>query len=178
MKVNEKIDIKKLTYIAVFTAIVVVLQFIPIKIGTFELALSVPAIVIGAALCGIGTGTWLGFVFGAVVLMLPGTAAYLAFSPFGTVLTVLLKGAFAGFCSALVYKVLVKINRYLAVFVSAVVATLVNTSVFLIGSLLFFEADIATVIGVFISINFLIELAVNIILVPTIYRVINIKKRV
>ena len=47
----KSIDIQKLVYIAVFTAIVVVLQFIPIKFGTFELALSVPIIVIGAALC-------------------------------------------------------------------------------------------------------------------------------
>ena len=175
---KKNLDIRRLTYVAVFTAIVVVLQFIPIKIGTFELALSVPAIVIGAALCGMGGGTWLGFVFGAVVLMLPGTAAYLSFSPFGTVLTVLLKGTLAGFCASLIYKLLVKINRYFAVFVSAVAATLVNTSVFLIGSLIFFESDIATVIGVFISVNFLIELAVNIVMVPTIYRVINIKKRI
>lgn len=175
---NKRLDIKKLTYIAVFTAIVVVLQFIPIKIGTFELALSVPAIVIGAALCGIGAGTWLGFVFGAVVLMLPGTAAYLSFSPIGTILTVLLKGMMAGLGAALIYKLLEKVNPYIAAFASAVVATLLNTSVFLIGSLIFFEANIATVINVLISINFLIELAVNVVLVPTIYRIINIKKKV
>lgn len=175
---KKKLDIKKMTYLAVFTAIVVVLQFIPIKIGTFELALSVPAIVIGAALCGVGAGTWLGFVFGAVVLMLPGTAAYLSFHALGTVLTVLCKGILAGLSAALVYKALDKVNRYVAVFVSAVVATLVNTSVFLVGSMIFFESDIATVINVLISINFLIELAVNVVLVPTIYRVINIKKRV
>ena len=174
---RKSIDIKRLTYIAAFTAIVVVLQFIPIRIGTFELALSVPAIVIGAALCGVGTGAWLGFVFGAVVLMLPGTAAYLSFHALGTVLTVLVKGILAGLAAGAVYKLLDRINRYAAVFASAVVATLVNTSVFLVGSMLFFESDISTVINVLISINFLIELAVNVVLVPTIYRVINIKKK-
>ena len=174
---KRKLDVKRLTYLAVFTAIVVVLQFIPIKIGTFELALSVPAIIIGAALCGIGAGSWLGFVFGAVVLMLPGTAAYLTFSPFGTILTVLLKGILAGFSAGAVYVLLERFNRYVAVFSSAVVATVVNTAVFLVGSLIFFEADIATVIGVFISANFLIELGVNIVLVPTVYRIISIKKR-
>ncbi len=175
---KNSIDIRRLVYLAVFTAIVVVLQFIPIKIGAFELALSVPVIVIGAALCGIGAGTWLGFVFGAVVLMLPGTAAYLSFNAFGTVLTVILKGALAGLSAALVYKLLEGVNRYLAAFASAVVATLVNTGVFLVGSLIFFESDIATVINVLISVNFLIELAVNVVLVPTVYRVINIKKKI
>ena len=174
----SNLDIRKLTYNAVFTAIIVVLQFIPIKIGTFELALSVPAIVIGAALCGIPSGAWFGFVFGFVVLMLPGTAGYLAFSPAGTIVTVLLKGIGAGLAAALVYKALERINRYLAVLLSAIAATFTNTLIFLIGSLIFFESDIATVISVLISINFLIELAVNIVLVPTIYRVINIKKRI
>ena len=174
---RKSIDIRKLTYIAVLTAIVAVLQFIPIKFGTFELALSVPVIVIGAALCGVGAGTWLGFVFGGVVLLLPGTAAYLSFSPLGTVVTVILKGALAGFFAAVIYKALERVNRYVASLVAAITATLVNTSVFLIGSLIFFESNIATVISVFISVNFIIELAVNTVLVPTIYRIINIKKK-
>ena len=177
-KRKTSVDIKKLVYLAVLTAIVVVLQFIPIKIGTFELALSVPVIVIGAALLGVGGGTWLGFVFGFVVLLLPGTAAYLSFNAFGTVVTVILKGALAGLCAALVYKLFAKINLYVAALVSAIAATLVNTGIFLIGSLIFFESDIATVISVLISVNFLIELLVNVVLVPTVYRVINIKKRV
>ena len=175
---KTSIDIKKLVYLAVLTAIVVVLQFIPIKIGTFELALSVPVIVIGTALLGVGAGTWLGFVFGFVVLLLPGTAAYLSLNTFGTVLTVILKGALAGLSAALVYKLLKKVNLYIAALLSAIAATVVNTGVFLVGSLIFFAADIATVINVLICINFLIELLVNIVLVPTVCRVINIKKKV
>ncbi len=175
---NKKVDVRKLTYLAVLTAIVVVLQFIPIKIATFELALSVPVIVIGAAMCGVGAGAFLGFVFGAVVLMLPGTAAFMSINVFGTILTVLAKGVFAGASAGAIYKVLEKFNRYVASLVSALVATVVNTGIFLIGSLLFFEGNIGTVISVLISVNFLIELVVNIVLVPTVYRVINIKKKV
>ncbi len=175
---TSSIDIRKLTYLAIFTALVVVLQCIPIRFGTFELALSVPVMIIGAAICGVVAGGWLGLVFGVVVLFLPGTAAYLSFSPFGTVITVILKGVLAGFFSALSYKALERINIYIAALVAAFVATITNTGVFLIGSLLFFEADIATVIGVFISINFIIELIVNLVLVPVVVRVINIKKRV
>lgn len=174
---SKSLDIKRLVYMAVLTAIVVVLQFIPIKIGTFELALSVPIIVIGAALLGSGVGTWLGFVFGFVVLLLPGTAAFLSFNLFGTIVTVLLKGALAGLFAGLVYKLLSR-NRYVACLVSAIVATVVNTSVFLIGSLIFFEGDISIVINTFISINFVIELIVNIVLVPTVYRIINIKRKI
>ena len=178
VKNKTSVDTKKLVYLAVLTAIVVVLQFIPIKIGTFELALSVPVIVIGAALLGMGAGTWLGFVFGFVVLLLPGTAAYLSLHTFGTILTVILKGALAGLSAAFVYKLLERFNRYAAALVSAIVATVVNTGIFLIGSLIFFGGDIVFVINVLISVNFLIELLVNIVLVPTVYRVINIKKRI
>lgn len=174
---NATLDVKKLTYVAVLTAIVVVLQFIPIRIATFELALSVPVIVIGAALCGVGAGAWLGFVFGAVVLMLPGTAAYMSFNAFGTVLTVLAKGILAGLAAGAVYKLFEKTNRYLSAFIAAVGATFVNTGVFLVGSLIFFEGDIGLVISVLISVNFLIELAVNVVLSPAVYRIINVKKK-
>lgn len=174
---SKKFDLRRLIYLSIFTALVVVVQFIPIRIGTFELALSVPIIVIGAALCGFVSGAWLGLVFGGIVLLLPGTAAYLSFNLFGTILTVLVKGILAGLTAGLVYRALVKLNRYLACLVSAVAATLVNTSVFLVGSLIFFESDIATVIGVLISLNFVIELIVNVVLVPTIYRVIEISDK-
>ena len=172
----SKLNLRKLIYLAIFTALVVVVQFIPIRFGTFELALSVPIIVIGAALCGSLPGAWLGFVFSFVVLLLPGTAAYLSFNLFGTIVTVLLKGTLAGFVAGVVYNALLRFNRYLACLVSAVAATLVNTSVFLIGSLLFFESDIATVVGVLISLNFVVELIVNVVLVPTIYRIIEVGK--
>lgn len=173
---NSKFDVKRMVYLALFTALVVVLQFIPIRFGTFELALSVPVIVVGAAVCGIGAGAWLGFVFGFVVLFLPGTSAFLSFNLVGTILTVILKGAFAGTLAGVVYKLLEWKNRYIAVVVAAVVATFVNTLVFIIGSLIFFESDIATVISIFVSVNFLIELVLNMVLVPTVYRIINIKK--
>jgi uncharacterized membrane protein len=176
MRTTSSYDTRKIIQLALFTALVVVMQCIPIKIGTFELALSVPIMIIGAAICGPLAGAWLGLVFSVVVLFLPGTAFYLSFNAFGTVLTVILKGTLAGFLGGFFYKALAK-HEILAAVVSAIVATVTNTSVFLLGSLLFFEWDIATVIGVFISINFLIEIAINIALVPTITRIISIKKR-
>ena len=176
MRTTSSYDTLKIIQLALFTALVVVMQCIPIKIGTFELALSVPIMIIGAAICGPLAGAWLGLVFSVVVLFLPGTAFYLSFNAFGTVLTVILKGTLAGFLGGATYKALAKWD-ILAAVVAAIIATSTNTSVFLIGSLLFFEWDIATVIGVFISINFFIEIAINIALVPTITRIISIKKR-
>ena len=173
---NKSFDIKKMVYLALFTALVVVLQFIPIRIGTFELALSVPVIVIGAAICGIGAGAWLGFVFGFVVLFLPGTAGFLRVSLIGTILTVILKGVLAGLFAGIVYRALECKNRYAAVVCAAVTATVVNSLVFIIVSLIFFEYDIATIVGIFVSLNFLVEFILNAVLVPTVYRIINIKK--
>jgi uncharacterized membrane protein len=110
------------------------------------------------------------------VLFLPGTAAYLSFSVVGTLLTVLLKGVLAGLVAGAVYKALSRFGVLVASLVSAVAATFTNTGVFLLGSMIFFAMDIATVIGVFISINFIIELIVNVVLVPAVVRVIKIKK--
>lgn len=170
-------DTRKLILLSLFTALVVVMQCIPIKIGVFELALSVPIMIIGAAICGPLAGVWLGLVFSVVVLFLPGTAGFLSFHTFGTILTVIAKGTLAGLVAGVVYKALERKNRYLAAIVSAVLATVTNTGIFLVGSLIFFAGDIATVIGVFISFNFLIELTVNVALTPTAVRVINMKKR-
>lgn len=167
-------NLRKLIYIAIFTALVVVVQFIPIRFGPFELALSVPIIVIGAALLGPAAGTWLGFVFGAVVLALPGTAASLSFSLVGTLLTVLLKGTLAGLVAALIYRLLKNGNPYVACLVSAVAATLVNTGVFIAGSLIFFETGIAELFTLILLTNVVVELAVNIVLVPSVYRIVEI----
>ena len=167
---------KKMITLALLTALVVVLQCIPIKLGAFELALSVPVMIIGAAICGIGAGVWLGLVFSIVVLFLPGTAAYLSFSILGTVVTVVAKGVLAGFVAGLVYKALQKKGTLIAAGASAVAATITNTGVFLLGSVIFFAMDVATVIGVFISINFIIEMIVNVVLVPTVVRIISLKR--
>ena len=171
---NKSLDVKNTVMLALFTALVVVFQCIPIKIATFELALSVPIMIIGAAVCGTLAGGWLGIVFSVVVLFLPGTAAYLTLAPFGTVLTVLVKGVAAGLVAGVCYSAFSKINVYVGALIAACCATLTNTGIFLIGSLLFFDADLATVLGVFISANFIIELIINLVLVPTVVRIIGI----
>ncbi|MBR2432181.1 MAG: hypothetical protein IKB23_04620, partial [Clostridia bacterium] len=80
-KANKKFDVRKMTYLAIFSALVFVLQIMAIPVGGFfeSSALPVAVIVIGAALFGIRGGAWLGFVFGIAVMILPGTQVYLTF---------------------------------------------------------------------------------------------------
>ena len=137
---QKNTNTQKIVGLGLFTAIVVVLQLMGsfIKFGTFSISLVLVPVVIGAALYGAGAGAWLGFVFGVVVLLSGDAAAFLGVNALGTVLTVLVKGALAGYVSGLVYKALENKNRTLAVALAAVTCPVVNTGVFLIGCLLFF----------------------------------------
>ena len=192
MSTERKKQTENLVLGAILTAIVVVLQILGgfIKFGPFSVSLVLIPIVIGAAKCGVKIGTWLGLVFGTVVLLNGEATAFFAVNVFGTILTVLLKGAACGFAAGLTYKLLAKHNKYAAVIAAAVVCPLVNTGVFLIGCLLFFldtikawGADLGftnTVSYVFLSMvggNFLFELATNMILSPVILRILNFKEK-
>ena len=97
---------KKIVGIGLFTAIVLVLQFLggSIRFGMFSISLVLLPIVVGAAVYGWQAGAWLGFVFGIAVLLSGDAAAFLAVDVLGTILTVLIKGTAAGLCSGLAYK--------------------------------------------------------------------------
>ena len=194
---NKKFDRNKTVRLAttgILTAIVVVFQFIgaSIKFGTFSVSLVLIPIVIGAALGGKYVSTWLGFVFGVVVLLSGDAAAFLPINPIGTIMTVIVKGALAGFVGGIAFELLKKINTYFAVIVSAILVPLTNTGVFLIGCRLFFfdtieewaigfgfeNAFTYMIVGL-VGINFLFELAINIILSPSVVgavRVLSKKK--
>lgn len=176
---------------AVLTALVIVLQCMGqfIRFGPFSISLVLLPIVIGAAMCGTKISTWLGFVFG-VVVMFTDAAAFLAINVPGTVITVLLKGALCGLVAGIVYNLVAKKSKYAAVVAAAVVCPVVNTGVFLLGCVLFFFETIESwalaggygtaVEYMFLGLaggNFLVELAINIILSPTIVRLLNIKKK-
>ena len=183
------LNARKLTYIAILTAIVFLLQFISLfmRFSAFSLTFVLVPIVIGVALCDWKVGTWLGLVFGVAVLVSGDAAMFLAWDPFGTVVTVLLKGMLAGLLAGVSYKLFERVNQYCAVLVAAVVAPVVNTSVFVGGSMLFFYDDISALAGgaevfpyiltAFVGVNFFVELGVNLILSPTVTRIINIRKK-
>lgn len=183
---------RKLAGIAIFTAIVVVLQLLGsfIRFGPFSISLVLIPIVVGAAMYGVAAGAWLGFVFGLIVLLSGDASAFLGVNAIGTVITVIAKGTLAGLCAGLVYRALEKKNTYVAVIVSAVVCPVVNTGVFLIGCLLFFMETItgwaaaagfasagAYMIVGLVGLNFVFELLVNVVLSPVIVRIIAIGKK-
>ena len=62
---------RKLTGLAIFTAVIVVLQILCtfVRFGPFSITLALTPIVIGAAVYGAGSGAFLGFVMGLVVLI-------------------------------------------------------------------------------------------------------------
>ncbi len=189
---NKKPDRDKTVKLAttgILTAIVVVFQFIgaSIKFGTFSVSLVLIPIVIGAALGGKYVSTWLGFIFGVVVLLSGDAAAFLPISPIGTIITVIVKGTLAGFIGGIAFELLKKINTYFAVIISAILVPLTNTGIFLIGCRLFFfdtikewavgfgfeNAFIYMIVGL-VGLNFLFELAVNIILSPSVVGAVKV----
>lgn len=171
--------------VAIFTAIVVVLQFFGknIHFGVFSISLVLVPIVTGAILFGAGAGAWLGFSFGLAVLLSGDAAVFLAVNPIGTIATCILKGVFAGLAAWGVYTLMAKRNKTAAFFVAAIVAPVVNTGIFLVGCRLFFMSLLREwsagsnvtvyMLTSFVGINFLIELGVNIILAPIIVRLVD-----
>ncbi len=176
---GKSTDVKRIVYLAVFAALIVVTQTLSIPIfGAFETAaLTVACIVIGSAILGVGGGAILGAVFGLVVLLLPGTAGYIQESLFYTIVVVFSKGIFAGVVSGLSFKLLNGINRYFAVIISAVLAVTVNTGIFILGSILFFNGVFSDFVEVVLLVSYPIELAVSVVLSPAVLRIINIKKK-
>jgi len=102
----KKLSTRTLTIGAALTALVIILQFMGafIRFGMFQVSLVLVPIVIGAAVGGVGLGTWLGFVFGMVVLLNGDAASFLAIDVFGTIITVLLKGTLCGLLAGVTYK--------------------------------------------------------------------------
>lgn len=183
---------KKIVGVGLFTAIVVVLQLLGsfIKFGTFSISLVLIPIIVGAALYGIGAGAWLGLVFGVTVLLSGDAAAFLAVNPVGTVITVLLKGALAGLCAGAVYTLIEKKNSLGAAICAGITAPVVNTGIFAIGCLIFFMPTISEwgkaagvedagkflIVGV-IGLNFIIELAINLVLSTVIVKLVGLGKK-
>ena len=98
----------KLTGLAIFTAIIVVLQVLAtfVKFGPVSITLALAPIIIGAAVYGAGAGAYLGFALAAVILATGllgwdgGFVMYLmSISPIGVILTIFLKSTAAGYQS-------------------------------------------------------------------------------
>ena len=188
---NSNGKTRRLAGLALFTAIVVVLQLLGsfIKVGPFAVSLVLIPIVVGAAVYGVSAGAWLGFVFGVVVTIAVVTGAdqggYIMFSarPVMTVLVCLIKGTAAGYVAGLLYRAIGKKHPLAGV----IVAPVVNTGLFVLAMVLFYQPQlqawaggtaVATyVVTGLVGVNFLLELGVNLVLSPTITRLIAAGKK-
>lgn len=188
---------RNITWFAVLLALVVLLQCFAgsITIGTTSFSLVLIPIVLGGILLGPRVGALLGFVFGVITLLygILGTDLFTATlfqnGPLATSLICLGKGTIAGLGAALSYRLLARKNGYVAVFVAAAVAPVLNTGLFILGALTMLSDVLATnyveagstviyflVIGC-AGTNFLVEFAINLICAPALYTVINAIER-
>lgn len=187
----KKFDAKRLAVMGLLTALIIVLQFVGLALrptGFFNITLCLVPIIVGAALYGIGAGAWLGFVFGAITLT--DAALFLAVNIPATILVCILKGTLAGLAAGLVFRLLEKKNVYIATFTAGIVCPVVNTGVFVLGCLAFFMPAIAELgaangfdnaveflfVGM-ITVNFFVELAVNLVLGSGIAVIIRLGRR-
>ena len=187
-------NVKMLAGTALLAALVVVLQTFAsgIKIGIVNITLSLIPIVVGAILYGEASGAFLGLVFAIVVLIATVTGAdagaYLMFqyAPVWCVALIIVKSTLAGYLGSIVYKAFHERNEMLGVVLASIVVPCVNTGLFCLACATIFngligqwaiDAGFQSTLGYIIiglaGINFLVEMLINVLLVPVISRVIK-----
>lgn len=200
MKANKKESaILRMVELAILTAVVLVLQLTGTAIKLTALGTSISLvlipIVLGAVLLGPAAGAWLGGVFGCITYLMGVFGmdgfTFILFTehPLLTAFVCFGKGIAAGFCAGWAYRLLCRKNNTVAMFTAAAVAPVVNTGLFILGALLMsetlsanFVADGSTVLYFLVivcaGVNFLLELALNLIVTPSISAVVQaVKKR-
>lgn len=192
MRANEKT--RRLTGLALLTAIIIVLQVVAsfVKFGPFSITLALAPIIIGAALYGASAGAWLGGVFGVVVLIaciagwdMGGNILFTA-NPFLTCILCIVKGALAGLVAGVAFRAIEGRSPMAASITAGVLCPVVNTGIFCIGLSLFFHDTLVAwaggtdlvyyIIFGLTGVNFLLELAINLVLSTVIVRVVGARK--
>ena len=180
-----KTNTRRIAAFAMLAALIAVLQIMAtfIRFGGFPITLTLVPIVVAGALYGVGAGAFMGTVFGLVVLVMVLTGAdasgqmMLALHPLITSVTCVVKGTLCGAASAAVYRLLSGRNGRVAVLLAAAAAPVVNTGVLYLVLALFFDTPWAAMLSAFMSVNFLIELVVNIALSPAVLQIVTIRRR-
>ena len=192
---KQRDNTRRMTGLAIFTALIIVIQVICtfVRFGPFSITLALAPIIIGAAMYGRKAGAYLGLVFGLVVLVTgilgwDGGVVMLLMSQnvIGCILLCLVKGIAAGWLAGLIYDALSKKNELAAVITAGIVCPVANTGLFIVGMLVFFmstleswasgQAMLYYLIFGLTGINFVIELAVNMVLASGITRIIHAGK--
>ena len=114
MKNTNKLSTRQLAGLALFTALVVVLQLLGsfIQFGPVSIQLVALPIIVGSALYGMLAGLWLGFVFSLTVLLTGGAALFMTLNPIGCLLVLFAKGMLCGLAAGGFYQLLKKKNTF------------------------------------------------------------------
>lgn len=170
---------KKFATLSIFSAIIIVLQIIAtyINFGGFPITLTLIPIIVAGAIYGPFIGMLMGLVFGGIVSIMvvtgadPSGAVMFASHPIITVLTCLLKGGLAGLLGATSYSIIK--NNKLGIVIDTIITPVTNTLTLYISLILFFETSFAAMVAAFMSINFIIELIINIAIAPGLVNLIQ-----
>ncbi len=131
---------------AVLAAIVVLMAFTPIgylRLGAVETTFIMIPVAVGAITLGEKSGAFLGLVFGISSFiqcfgMSPFGAALLQINPIFTFIMCLVPRILMGYLCGIIYKVLCKVKKGVAVVVASFSAPVINTALFMASLILFF----------------------------------------
>ena len=191
---NKFFSARNVTSLAILIALVVVLQAFggSINIGPVQLNFTLIPIALGAILLGPLAGLILGFACGVVVAiqvilgLVPFYVLIWTETPVVALLTCVVKTTVAGYIAGLAFKIFRKKNFYVAVFVAAALVPIVNTALFIVGCLGMWGVMVSLAGGsnilgfilvYLVTFNFFIELAINLLCAPALYRVIKVVDR-
>ena len=191
---NVSSKTKQLTGTAVLIAIIILLQTMlgSIQIGPFTITLTLVPIIIGAVLYGPLTGAFLGLVFGVIVSIQvvtgaagAGSTMMLEMNPVATITVCIVKGLAAGLVAGLAAAAAGKKHMWLGILLAAILAPIVNTGIFTVALVTIFgplaqqwaeaagSASVASyILAGIIGVNFVVELAADVILAPIIMRIV------
>jgi len=178
---NSTSKVKTIVLTGLLLALEVIFQTLGnyVQFGPANINLTLVTIVLAAVLCGPWSAIVLGFFNGVMAIFSPSTQAiFMPINPWATVLVCLLKTALAGLGASYIYKALVKKNRILALVLASIAVPVINTGLFTIGALLFFQPWLDAgssgyggnwflfLLLVVIGWNFLLELATTVVVAP------------
>lgn len=170
---------RKLAVLSIFSALIIVLQLIStyINFGAFPITLTLIPIIIAGAIYSQVEGAIMGAVFGVIVSIMvivgadPSGAMMFEQHPVITIATCIIKGCTAGFAGAIAYK---KINnKTVAIVVDAIVTPITNTILLYTSITLFFNGSFFKLIAGLMTVNFAIEVGINILIAPGLLGLIN-----
>lgn len=149
MKTTKRVRQAKtlvLTQNAVLASIVVLMAFTPVgylRLGAVEMTFIMIPVAVGAITLGEKSGAFLGLVFGVSSFiqcfgMSPFGAALLQINPIYTFIMCLVPRVLMGYLCGVIYKLLAKLKKGVAVIIASFSAPVINTILFIASLMIFF----------------------------------------